>query len=292
MINYTENQRRSVKYTTSGWLEEVLTAESVEVASSGWDVLAGDNVAEALESADNVFFGFETVTATGIVIITDVTQISGVTGETLENIDVITLPSGEDSLFRFSFSVPAQPTNPVKIQLGIVPRASGVAGNLGLEADINIFENGSDVTPGDFDVALTPVLQSLVAGDFETLKLINFQIPASEFSTVGSAPFLVNCRIKRDVSVGSNYAGNVSVAQVLADNIPGGVVGNIAGYTGGNLLVTGDLTVEGNFVLANSIASPTASGDVGVSGSILVGDNFLYAAVSDNLWKRINLNAF
>lgn len=292
MINYLENQRRSVRWDGSSWQEEVLTDSGVEVDSSGWTTVTGSDAHEMFNSIDNMLQGLDTITPTGIVIITDVSNVSGTTGETIDNLDVITLPSGENSEFRFSFSVPGQPTEPLKVQLSVIPRSNTLSGNLKLTCDYNLFEQGVDVTPGAYAFSTGPVTQSIAAADFEKIKLINFQIPVSDFSTAGSAPFLVNCKIGRDVSVGANYDANVSIAQLIVDNVPGGMVGNVAGYTGGNLSVTGDLTVEGNFILANSILPPASGTDTGISGSIVLSENYLYAAVTDNSWKRININSF
>ena len=292
MINYTTNQRRSIRMTASGnWMEEVLAASGVAVDTSTFTTVTGLDLQELLNNVDNVLDGNVNATATGIVMITDVSNISGTVGEVLDSLDVLTLPSGSNSEFRFSFCVPAQPTQPVKIQLAAIPRASG-SGNLKLTMNYNIFEQGVDVTPGSFGAAATPVTQSIASGDFEKIKLINLQIPTAQFSASGSAPFLVNCKITRDVSVSGNYGNNVSIAQIFADNVPGGIIGNVAGYTGGNLLVTGDLTISGNLVLAGSIPAPASGTAIGISGSIVLADDFLYAAVADNSWKRININTF
>lgn len=292
MISYTQGDRRSLKFESGNWMEEVLTASGVKVDSSGFSTVTGTSVAELLNNIDNSLTGLTNITATGIVLISDVSNISGTVGETLENLDVISLPSGSNSQFRFSFTVPAQPTNPVKVQLAVIPRGSGQSGNVKLKMDYNIFEQGVDVTPGDFGSSSIDVTQSIVAGDFEKIKLINLQIPTANFSASGSAPFLVNCRVTRDVSVGGNYARDVSIASIMADNVPGGIIGNVAGYTGGNLLVTGDLTLSGNLVLAGSVAAPASGTATGISGSVVLADDFLYAAVAANSWKRININTF
>jgi hypothetical protein len=293
MITYTTNQRRSLRMNESGnWVEEVLAASGVKVDSSGFTTVTGLDVQELLDNVDNVLDGNLNATATGIVMITDVSTVSGSVGEVLDNIDVVTLPSGLDSSFRFSFCVPAQPTQPVKIQMATIPRGSGVAGTLKLKMSYNLFESGDDATVGGFGASLTPITQSIIASEYEKIKLLNFSIPTSQFSSSGSAPFLVNCKIERDTSVSGNYGADVSIAQMFADNVPGGIIGNIAGYTGGNLVVTGDLTVSGNFILAGSIARPAASGSAGISGSVVIDDDFMYACVADNKWKRINISSF
>lgn len=291
MISYETDQRRSVRWTGSNWMEEILTDSGVGVDSSSFTTVTGANVHVMLDAIDNVLEGNLNATATGIVLITDVSSVSGTVGEVLDNLDLITLPSGTDSKFRFSFCVPGQPTAAIKIQLNAVPRGAASSGNLKLNCSYNIFERGSDITPGGFGASIAPITQSITTGDFEKIKLLNFSIPQSEFSLSGSAPFLVNVQIGRDVTVGSNYTSDVSIAQVFVDNVPGGIIGNIAGYTGGNLVVTGDLTVSGNFLLG-AVAAPAASGSAGLSGSLVLADDFLYAAVAENSWKRININAF
>jgi hypothetical protein len=93
------------------------------------------------------------------------------------------------------------------------------------------------------------------------------------------------------VAVGGNLAADVSVANVFADNVPGGIIGNQAGYIGGNLTVTGDLTVEGLTVLEGGSA-PASQTDTGVSGSLVLDDDFIYVAVSTNNWKRTAIKKF
>lgn len=119
---------------------------------------------------------------------------------------------------------------------------------------------------------------------------MNITIPLPNFSS-GTAPFVVDCKFTRDVSVGGNYGHDVSVVQIYADNVPGGATGNQAGYVGGNLEVTGDLTVDG-FLILNGGSVPASGTAPGVSGSVVLSDDFLYAAVSTNSWKRSPINSF
>lgn len=291
MINYTLNQRRSVRWDGSNWQEEVLAASGVEADDSAFTAVSGDDVQTLLNAIDNALAGINYSTCSGVVAIDDVANVSGVISETLENLDVLTLPNGANSSFRFSFGCPAQVTAPVYLRVSAVPRASGVSGNLKLTLDYNIFENGaSDLTPGSYAHS-TSAIQSLVAGQFEKAQLVNLTMPATDFTAVGSAPYIVNCKVARDVSVISNYAGSVSIAMLYADNVPGGQTGNQAGYVGGDLVVTGDLTVSG---LAKFLGgTPPASGTgAGLAGTFIIDDNFLYAAVSDNTWKRVAIGNF
>lgn len=294
MITYTSDQRRSVRWDgpSSNWKEEVLAASGVEASATGFTVVAGANVQLQLESIDNVLSGINYSTCSGVIAIDDVANISGTTSETLDNLDLLTLPSGANSAFRFSFGVPAQPTAPVIMRVSAMPRVSGVSGNLKLNLDYNIFEHGaSDLTPGGVYAYSKTATQSLTSGQYEKAQLINIQMETTDFSTQGSAPYIVNCKVTRDVSVGSNYAGNVSIAQLYIDNVPGGSTGNQAGYVGGNLYVSGDLTVSGLAILQGG--TPPASGTAnGTAGTFIIDNNFLYAAVNANVWKRVALGKF
>lgn len=290
MVSFTTNQRRSVRWTdTNQWQEEVLAASGVEASQTNFEVISGSNVQEVLEIVDNVLEGLEVSLASGVLVIDELVNVSGVTADIVGDLEVVTLPSGEDSVFKFSCTVPAQPTNPVSLRLVTVPRGAAASGNLGLNFDYNIFEDGDDLTPGAFSYSGS-INSSISASDYEKYRIVNYSIPTNEFSS-GSAPFLLSMRITRDVSVASNYGHDVSIAGLYLDNIPGGVTGNTAGYVGGNLIVTGDLTVEGLTVLQGGTI-PASGNDTGVSGSIVIDDNFLYVAPSTNTWKRTPINSF
>ncbi|RKZ90819.1 MAG: hypothetical protein DRQ40_10570 [Gammaproteobacteria bacterium] len=153
-----------------------------------------------------------------------------------------------------------------------------------------MFDQGQDPTTGSFASSKTETV-SVGASEADEIKLVTFDIPTTEFSSAGSAPFIVSAKITRDVSVGSNLADDVSVVQLYADNIPGGHAGNAAGYIGGNLTVTGDLTVEGLTVLEGG-AVPASAGDTGVSGSLVLDDDFIYIATGSNTWKRVPISNF
>lgn len=289
MITYTTNQRRSLRYTAGGdWIEEVLAASGVEVSDTNFDAIAGTDIQTVLDSIDNVLDGISATPASGVLIIEDVANVSGITSDTLQNLDVITMGSGSNSQFRFSFGVPAQPADPVHLRFLIAPRGS-TSGVFSGTLEYNLFDQGDDLTNGSYTYTGS-VSQSLTAGDFETLKLVNITIPLVNFSS-GTAPFIVDCKFTRDVSVGGNYGADISLVQLYADNIPGAATGNQAGYVGGNLTVDGDLTVEGYLILQGG-SEPASGTAAGVSGSFVIADNFIYAATSTNTWKRTPINSF
>lgn len=290
MISYSTNQRRSLRWDGSAWQEEVLAASGVEVDDANFTAITGTDVQVALDAIDNVLEGLTATPASGVIMIDDVAQVSGISTGTLANLDVITMPSGSDSAFKFSFSVPAQPVDPVFVRLVFSPATSGASGTFSGTLDYNLFDVNDDLTPGSAYAYSSAVSQSIVSGDFEKMKILNVPIALANFSS-GSAPFVVDCKFTRDTSVGGNYAGTIAMVQLYADNIPGATTGNQAGYVGGNLVVTGDLTVEGLTVLQGG--TPPASGtDVGISGSLVLDDNFIYVATTTNTWKRTAISSF
>lgn len=289
MAIFTTNQRRSLRWDGSSWQEEVLAASGVEVDDSGFSTVSGSEVQELLDNIDNVLTGFDVATASGIIIIDDVSNVSGTVGGVLDNLDVLNLSDSADSVFRFSFTAPVQPVDPVNVRVLFAPRGNG-SGNLKLDLDYNLFEQGDDVNPGSFTYAKTDTV-AIASSSEDLYKLLSFQIPTTEFSSAGSAPFIVSCQVTRDVSVGSNFADDVSVISIYVDNLPGGVLGSTAGYIGGNLTVTGDLTVEGLTVLEGGDV-PASGTAAGVSGSLVIDDDFIYAAVDTNKWKRTSIANF
>jgi hypothetical protein len=293
MISYTTNQRRSLRYTAGGdWMEEVLAASGVDAtATSGFAVVSGSTVQDVLEAIDNVLGGIEYLTTSGILIIDDVANVSGTVGEQLDNLDVITFASGTNNVVRFSFAMPAQPVDPVFLRLACIGRGAAASGNIKYNLEYNIFESGDDVTLAGAYTYSGTATQSFNAADFEKLKTINLTIPTTDFSAAGSAPFIVSCKLTRDVSVGGNYTHNLSLAQIYADNVPGGIVGNQAGYVGGNLIVTGDLTVQDRLILQDTDV-PASGTAVGTSGTFLFADDFIYAATATNTWKRTPISNF
>jgi hypothetical protein len=301
MINYTTNQRRALRWDTSvsgnpGWMEEILAASGVAVDASGFHVVSGTEAQQILQSLDNTFNGFNVATASGVITIDDISNVSGAVGEIVDNLDVVTLGSGSNSVVRFSFAVPAQPIDPVNVRLYFIPRGNG-SGNIKYSMDYNIFDQGDNVSPGVFSYTGVVDTYSVTSGSLNKMKLSSFAIPPSNFNASGSAPYLVNCRVTRDVSVSGNFGNDASIVQLYADNIPGGILGQTAGYLGGNLTVDGNLVVQGTTTLSGLAilqggTAPVASGSAGTSGSLVIADDFLYAAVTTNKWKRTALSAF
>jgi hypothetical protein len=289
MVEFTTNQRRVTRWDGSDWQEEVLSSSGVEVDDSSWVVLSGADAQEALTSADTVLSGIDYSTASGVVSINDAVNVSGTTAGTIGDLDVITMADDADSAFRFSFSVGAQPVDPVHVRILYAPTGAASSGSVKLDLDYNLFDRGDALDPGSYTFSKTNT-DSLVAGDFEELRMASLTIPASEFSSA-AAPIIVSAQVTRDTAVGGNYADDISVVAIYADNVPGGVAGNTAGYIGGNLTVDGDLTVEGNLVLEGGTV-PASGTALGVSGSLVIADDYIYAAVSTNLWKRSSLANF
>ena len=291
MITYLENQRRSLRFTNEGWMEEVLAASGVESDTTEFSLVAGDDVQQALESVDNVLAGLDVSTASGVLVISDVANVENVTQSGVGTLDAVSMPHNVDSAFKFSFAVPAQPVSPVHIRL-LYAGGAEVSGQVGIKLEYDIFDQSSDLTPAvNYDLSSGDLEFSVADTDFESLKIYNFSIPAATFAAAGSAPYIVTAKVTRDSSVASNYEGALNVVGLYADNIPGAATGNEAGYIGGNLNVTGDLSVDGHTVLQFG-NEPATAGDTGVQGRIAFADNFLYVAVDENTWKRVSLSSF
>lgn len=290
MITYLTDQRRALRWTGANWIEEVLAASGVAVDDSGFTVISGTEVQETLSSIDSILSGLE-ASASGILVVEDVVNVSGVTGEVLNNLDVVTMPNGSDSAFRFTLNIPAQPLQPINVRVAFAPRASGTGTFSGTLA-YNIFNTDDDLTVGSGVYADSIIEgQAISNSDFEELKYLSFAIPAADFSGAGSAPFILDCKFTRNTGFGGEYTHDISVIEVYADNVPGGIAGNTAGYVSGDLEVTGDLTVDG-YLIVNGGDVPALNNSPGVSGSIVVSDNFLYVAAGTNLWRRIPLGSF
>lgn len=291
MITYSANQRRSLRFTGSDWVEEVLAASGVEVDQTNFEAISGAEVQAALDSIDNALAGITYSTTSGVVAIDDVVNVSGVTSESVGDLEVITLASGSNSSVKFAFTVPAQPAQPVILRLACIGRSAAVSGNVKFDLEYNLFDSGEDVTPATAFAYSGTATQSFVAADNETVKLVNISIPTANFSDAGSAPFIASCKLTRDVSVANNYAANISVAQIYADNVPGGIIGNQAGYVGGNLEVTGDLRVQNHLILQDAVI-PASGTDTGEAGTLVIDDDFIYAATGTNSWKRVPISQF
>lgn len=289
MVNFTAGDRRTVRWDGSDWTEEVLAASGVQADTASFSTVTGTYVQDVLEAIDNTLSGIDYSTSSGVVHITDVDVISGALAGTLGNNDVVNLPSAEDSVLQFSMSIPAQPVNDAFLRVFYAVRGAG-AGNLGLNLDYTYYELTDDLSSTTF-VNSGSLTLSVSASSTDQVQLANFTLPTTEFTSAGSAPYIAVFQLTRDTSVGSNVTEDVSIIDIYADNIPGAQTGNTAGYIGGNLIVTGDLTVEGRFVIEDTTI-PASASDTGVSGTLVFDDNFAYFATDTNTWKRVALGSF
>lgn len=303
MVTYNTGQVRATYWTGTKWQENVLGASGVEVDNTNLIAVTGSTVQALLDAIDNTLSGIEYSTASGMVEISDVANVSGVSAGTLGNLDVLDMPNSANSAFRFSFTVGAQPANGTPVHIRVLYAIRGAsAGNLKLNLEYNLRDSGDDLAGTSF-AGLKSETLPVPSGSTDDLRLLSFAVSGSEFATAGSAPFIFDGKITRDVSVDSNVAHNCSIVALYADNIPGAVMGNTAGYIGGNLHVTGNLLVDGDTTVAEDLivsgttiiagGSVPASGTAaGVQGSIVVAGNFLYVATGTNTWRRVSLANF
>lgn len=288
MVIFTENQRYAQRFFNGSWQEEVLSASGVAFDDADAVILAGNaNVQEALDSLDNQLGGLSALPASGAVEIDEVVNVSGVTSSSIGGIETIRFTDTGDPTGGFSFTAFAQPVDPVTVKVLYAPSETASSGTAMFIMEYNIFDQGSDLTPAtQFPNSITGST-ALSTSDFEELKQLNFPIPTSEFALVGSAPFIVNARLKRDTSGGDTYGSDLDVLKLYADGIPGASAGTSPGYTGGNLSVTGDLTVENHLIYQQSgVAVPADSSATGISGCLAYDDNFLYICIGTNTWRR------
>lgn len=287
MVNFTNNQRYAQRFFSGSWVEEVLSASGVEYDASGASILAGQTeVQGALDALDSTLDGLTSPPASGAVNIDEVVSVSGVTSSSLGNIESIQFDSSGDPTAGFSFTTFAQPVDPVTVKVLYAPTtASG--GTAQFVLDYNIFDQGDDLTPAsEFPNSITGS-SALVSGNFEQLRQFNFSIPVGQFSAAGTAPFIVNARLKRDTSGGDSFNGTIDVLKIYADGIPGASAGTDPGYTGGNLNITGDLTVENHLIYQQlGVAVPADSSATGTSGCIAYDDNYLYICIATDTWRR------
>lgn len=293
MITFLNNQRYSQRYVTGqGFQEEVLAASGVEFDNSVSVVTSGaDNVQDALALLDSSFAGLEALPASGVVDITEVVPFSGVAGGSVGRVEAVEYPSGSDGIADFSFTVFGQPTDAVTVKVAYSPLGS-TSGSASFKLQYNIFESGDDLAPvTEFPFELTAT-SSLVSGDFETYRLFNFNIPLSEFSSAGTAPFIVSARLIRDSGT-DTYGDTIAVIKIFAEGIPGAIAGSgNSGYTGGNLTVDGDLVVENTLVYeAGGVTVPTASGDAGITGTFVYDGSYLYIKTASQ-WVRVSVASF
>lgn len=292
MVNFTNNQRYSQKYLSGSWIEEVLAASGVEYDGSNAALISGaDDVQQALDTLDSTLDGLTSPPASGAVNIDEVVNVSGVTSSSLGNIESITFGSSNSPTAGFSFTTFAQPVDPVTVKIIYSPTTSGQTGQTAFALEYNIFDQGDDLTPASEFPNTVSGTSGLVPSDYEEMRQLNFVIPAAQFSAAGTAPFIVNARLKRD-SDNDTFNGDIDVLKVYADGIPGASAGTFQGYTGGNLTVTGDLTVENHLIYeAGGVAVPGSGSAAGTDGCIVYDDNYLYIKLSAG-WRRVAIADF
>lgn len=286
MISFTTNQRRIVRWDGSNWMEEVASASGIEISTDGFVQLSGSTVQDALGNVDTLFQGLDYSAASGVILIDEVTSVTGVSGSSLGNLATVAMPSGNNSAVRFSFTIPAQPTAVApKMRFLVAPRAA-VSGNVQFDLEYNVFDQNDSLSASAFTYSGSDISSYLV-GDQDKLKLVSIEIPLSRFSGV-AAPIIFSAKLTRNTSVGSNYAGDLDLVSVNADNIPGGVAGNSAGYLGGNLLVDGNLTVSGTTYLQGG-SVPASGTAAGTQGAVVISSNYVYFCTATNTWKRVSI---
>jgi hypothetical protein len=203
------------------FIEDILTCEDINaVSTSGNQTISGIKTfinSITLQSDLNVSGSVNLASsALGVVLIPDISNVSGTTVEVFHNLDVVNFYNTANSAVRFPFCVPVLPSQPLNLQLTVIPRTNGQSGNLKFNAEYNIFGAGVSVNTDNYGTLKTTT-QSLVVGDYEKVKNISLTIPYSEFTSSGTSPFLVNCKLTRDVSVSGNYAGTASITQIFLE---------------------------------------------------------------------------
>lgn len=295
MITYANGEISVPQYYTElGFRETKLSGGILPIDDSTFVAIAGDNAQDVFKAVDNVFSGLQFSAASGVVEITDLVNVSGLSSDTLGTLAVVSFPTSVQSIAGFQSSVGAQPVSPVYVRMLCSIRGSG-SGTADFNLQYNLFNQSTNfnLNPGSFTYSNA---SSLVTAGNETnkLKLVNFTIPASNFSS-GSAPFIVSFNITRSGN-SDTLAEDVSIVGLYLDNVPGGVQGNTAGYVGGNLNVTGNLnvlnnaTVSGALRLLDPSTEPSTTASSGVAGTLLFADDYGYYAVSTNSWKRFPLS--
>jgi len=292
MVSFSNNQRYSQKWLNGSFIEEVLAASGVEYDDDGQAVTSGaTDVQGAIELLDSTLDALTSPPASGAVNIDEVVNVSGVSASSLGNIETIQFGPDNDPTAGFSFTVFAQPVDEVTVKVIYAITTDDENGTVDFDLEYNIFDQGDDLTPAsEFPNSLS-ASSAVTSGNFEEMRQLNFPIPVAQFSAAGSAPFVVNARLVRD-SANDSFDGNVDILKVYADGIPGASAGTSPGYTGGNLTVTGDLTVENAFIYeASGVAVPASSADGGTTGTIVYDDNFLYIKIASR-WIRVEIASF
>ena len=292
MINFTNNQRYSQRFFNGDWFEEVLAASGTAFDDTGTVVLSGQTeVQGALEALDDALNNLTSPPASGALQIDEVANVSGLSNDFVGSMESIKYPSTNDPTGGFSFTTFASPVDPVTIKMLYAPTTTGQTGTTQFVLEYNIFDQGDDLTPAsEFPFSITGST-ALVPGDFEEMKQLNFAIPNAQFS--GSAPYIVNARLKRNTSGADTFNGDIEVIKVYADGVPGASAGSSPGYTGGNLSVTGDLTIENHLIYQQmGVTVPANSSSAGISGCIAYDNDYVYVCIATNTWRRSDHASF
>lgn len=291
MVNFSDNQRYAQRYFSGSWIEEVLGASGVAYDDSSGIVTSGQTeVQGALEALDSTLSALSSPPASGALIIEEVVNVSGVSSSSLGNIETIQFGNSGYPTAGFSFVVFAAPVDAVQVKVLYAPTTSGQTGTAAFDLEYNIFEQGDDLTPASEFPNTLNATSALVPANFEQLRQFNFPIPNAQFAGM-LPPYVVNARLVRNTGSDS-FSGDIDVAKIYADGVPGASAGTDPGYTGGNLTVDGDLTVENAFIYeAQGVAVPASSADAGTEGTFVYDGNYLYIRLSSQ-WVRVGIAQF
>lgn len=298
MITFNDGEVSVAQFfsASGGFTEQKLDGTMMIIDDSTFVVISGDNPQDVFKTADNVFSGLEYTTASGIAEIDDITNVSGLTSDTVGSLDVVSFPASVDSTAGFQLTIAGQPVSPVHVRMLCAVQGTGT-GDAQFLAEYNLFNQNTaaDLNPGTFAFSKSQTLTINAAAEND-LQIVNFTIPATEFSS-GSAPFVASFNVTRSGADASDtLANDVALVTLYVDNLPGGAQGNTAGYVGGNLDVTGNLAVSGDTTLSGALilndpsAVPSTISSTGTSGTLIFADDYGYFAVGEDQWKRFPLS--
>lgn len=294
MVNFQANDRYSKRWDGSNWIEEVAVASGISYDDSSVVVTSGaETVQEALETLDSTLDALTSPPASGAVNIDEVVNVSGVSSSSLGSIETIQFGPDNDPTAGFSFTVFAAAVDPVTVKTFYAVTTSGQTGTVAYDLQYNVLSQGDDLTPASEFPDTASATSAVTPADFEEMRQFNFTIPLAKFTGAGSAPYIVNCRLVRNSTTDTLDSANVDILKIYADGVPGAMAGTYPGYTGGNLTVDGDLTVEGALIYQKlGVAIPANGSDTGVSGTVSYDDDFVYFCVNTNTWKRTAIADF
>lgn len=298
MITFNDGEVSVAQFFTAsgGFTEQKLEGSMMIIDDSSFTVLSGTDAQTVFDVTDNVLSGLNFSTASGIADIDDLANVSNMSNSVIGDLNVISFPDGVSASAGFQLTIAAQPVSPVHVRMICAVEGTGT-GDADFHLEYNLFNQNTaeDLNPGSFTFSKSEILTINSASE-NKFKLLNFTIPAAEFST-GSAPFVGSFQITRSgAAAADTLSEDVALVNLYVDNLPGAAQGNQAGYVGGNLDVTGNLDVEGDTTLSGALVlqgtdpAPANSSATGVSGSLIFTDDYGYFAVSTNSWKRFPLS--